>query len=193
MDLIAAVLGLLFLSFYIGLSFALIISFIISFFSDIDRTELLTYSISLFLFFSILIGNFLDFNIFFFIRDLYENSVRNFTWSLQSNIYNPLIYCIAGLYPFMNEILERIKTRLFPMKKLSNILKTIKFIYLLIFVYVITLFIFTDFSIFSGWEYISTYKGNPNAIAVLVFIFGPIYLLLVSFAYSYVILRDYKN
>tara|TARA_B110000003_G_scaffold243331_1_gene251694 strand:+ start:364 stop:639 length:276 start_codon:yes stop_codon:yes gene_type:complete len=81
-------------------------------------------------------------------------------------------------------------------------MRLINIIYLLILGYVISFFVFTDFSIFSGWEYVTTYvddegknifaRGRGPLFAILFIIYPPMifFASIVNFFTSWFRLKN---
>lgn len=105
-------------------------------------------------------------------KQMFNNLMLNFLMCF-------LAFCYPWIHNFFRWVGEKILTSHIILKKY---IRLINIIYLLILGYVISFFVFTDFSIFSGWEYVTTYDdegknifaaGRGPLFAILFIIYPP--------------------
>ena len=104
----------------------------------------------------------------------------------ESILVNILMCTFAVIYPWVHGFLIATGEDIFKENiKLLSYFKMINIFYMLIFIFVISLFALTDFSLLSGWEFFK--EGGldaKNTVWVPVFIIFPTVILLSTIIYG---------
>jgi hypothetical protein len=103
----------------------------------------------------------------------------------ENTLANVLICILSVTYPWIHNLLRYLGEKIF--NKTSYFLsyiKTINIFYMLIFIFVVSLFGFTDFSLKSGWDFVTSgeddlnWTGGRGPLFAILFIIYPTVILL---------------
>lgn len=100
-------------------------------------------------------------------------------------------------YPYIHTFLRWIGKRILHNKKwLKTYIRLVNVVFLFACNYVLAFFIFTDFSITSGWEEVygdERFLKGRNLIIGLIFILFPPFMFLISLMYGWITWSRIKN
>jgi len=121
----------------------------------------------------------------------------------ENTLVNVLICILSVLYPGIHSLFRSIGEKVFKKTDLfSFYIKTINIFYMFIFVFVVSLFGFTDFSLASGWSFVTSEENDVNWTsargllnAILIIIYPTVILISAIFGgfSSYSRIKDPEN